>query len=77
MGSGILKVAGTGRRRVKFHNISLYFGIDIRQRGKTAPERGRRREKKLREVGVKGSGGRRFRPPLSASTLQRKRLSFG
>ena len=32
-GSGILKVAGTGRKRVKLRNISLYFGIDIRQTG--------------------------------------------
>ena len=33
MGSGIHKVAGTGRKHVEFHNISSYFRIDTRQRG--------------------------------------------
>ena len=35
-GSGILKVAGTGRKRVKFCNISLCFRIDIRQTGENS-----------------------------------------
>ena len=48
-GSGILKVAGTGRKRVKFCNISIYFGIDIRQRGGNGNGDGR-------EAGVKGTG---------------------
>ena len=49
-------VAGTGRKRVKFHNISLYFGIDMRQRGEKGYGKGR-------EAGVNGTGGGWFRPP--------------
>ena len=56
MGRRILKVVGTGRKRVKFRNISLYFGIDIRQTGENGYGKGR-------EAGVKGTGGGRFRPP--------------
>ena len=41
-GSGILKVAGTGRKRVKLRNISLYFGKDKQER--MATERGGRQE---------------------------------
>ena len=62
-GSGILKMAGTGRKRVKFRNVSLYFGIDIRQEERTSTESGGGREKKVREAGVRGTGGGRFRPP--------------
>ncbi len=32
-GSGILKVVGTGRKRVKFRNISLYFAMEMGQTG--------------------------------------------
>ncbi len=32
-GSGIFKVAGTGRKRVKFRNISLYFAMDMEHTG--------------------------------------------
>ena len=32
-GSGILKVAGTGRKRVKFCNILIHFRTDMREIG--------------------------------------------
>ena len=56
-GSGILKLAWTGRKRVKFCNISLYFGIDMRQRGENGYGKGW-------EAGVKGTESGRFRPPV-------------
>ena len=42
-------MAGTKRKRVKFHNISLYFGIDVRQTGENGYGKGQ-------EAGVKGTG---------------------
>ncbi len=55
VGSGILKVAGTGRKRVKFHNISLYSAIDMEQTRENSYEKGR-------EAGVDdmGSGRKRY-----------------
>ena len=41
----------TGRKRVNFRNISLYFGIDQRQRGGNGYGKGR-------DAGVKGTGSR-------------------
>ena len=35
-GSGILKVAGTGRDRVQFRNISFYLVMDIIQTGENS-----------------------------------------
>ena len=70
-GSGILKMAGTGRKRVKFRNVSLYFGIDIRQEERTSTERDGGREKKVREAGVQGTGGGRFRPPCPPPLIWR------
>ena len=32
-GSGILKVAGSGRNRGKLHNIAQYFAIEKARRG--------------------------------------------
>ncbi len=43
-GSGILKVARTGRKRVKFRNISLYFAMDMEQTGENSYGKGGRRE---------------------------------
>ncbi len=48
-GSRILKVAGTGRKQVKFRNISLYFAIDMEQTGEKCYGKGW-------EAGVKGTG---------------------
>ena len=45
---------GTGRKRVKFRKISLYFGIDMRQRGGNHYGKGR-------EAGIKGMGSGRKR----------------
>ena len=33
VGNGIPKVAGTGRKGEKFHDIALHFTIEIEQRG--------------------------------------------
>ena len=52
-GSGILKVAGTGRKRVKLRNISIYFG---RQTGEIFCYGYR----KGWEAEVKSTGGGRF-----------------
>ncbi len=69
MGSGILKVAGTERKQVKFRNISLYFAIDMEQTGEKSYGKGR-------EAGVKGTGGgskrygrREVQTPLSPPTI--------
>ena len=71
-GSGILKMAGTGRKRVKFRNVSLYFGKDIRQEERTSTESvGGGGEKKVREAGVQGTGGGRFRPPCPPALIWR------
>ncbi len=43
-GSGILTVAGTGRKQVKFRNVSLYFAMEWNKQGRTAIERYGRRE---------------------------------
>ena len=59
-GTGILKVTGTGRKQGKFCNISLYFGIHMRQEERTATEKGR-------EAGEKGTEGGRFRPPCPSA----------
>ncbi len=47
--SGIPKVVGTGRKRVKFCNILLYFAIDMGQRGENSCGKGQ-------EVGVTSAG---------------------
>ncbi len=65
-GGGIPRVAGTGRKRVKFHNISLYFAIDIGQREEN-------HYGKWREAGVKGTVGGRFRPPAPPPSFQDER----
>ena len=72
-GSGIPKVAGTGRKGEKFRNIAYYFTLEIEQRGGNPYRRGR-------EAGVKGTGGGSFRspclPPLNyfSFCVQYKRL---
>ena len=57
-GSGIPKVAGTGRKGEKFCNIAYYFTREMEQRGGNPYRRGW-------EKGVKGTGGGSFRPPIS------------
>ena len=43
-GSGIPKVAGSGRKREKLHNIAQYFAIEKMQRGWSQQIQGRVRE---------------------------------
>ena len=50
-GSRILKLVGPGKKRVKFLNISLHFGIDMRQIGENSYGKGQ-------EAGEKGTGSR-------------------
>ena len=55
-GSGIPKVAGSGRKREKLRNIAQYFAIEKMQRGGIQKIQGR-------EPGLKGTGSGRFKPP--------------
>ena len=56
-GSGIPKVAGSGRKREKLRNIAQYFAIEKMQSGAgEAKNTGR-------EPGLKGTGSGRFKPP--------------
>ncbi len=59
-GSGIPKVAGTGRKREDFRNISLYFATDMGQRDGN-------HHKKGQETEVKDTGSGIFRPPCPHS----------
>ena len=54
-GSGIPKVAGSGKKREKLRNIAQYFAIEKMQRGGS--------NKYGRESGLKGTGSGRFKPP--------------
>ena len=59
-GSGIPKVAGSGRRRAKLCNIAQYFAIEKMQRAGA---------KKYRAgTGIKGYGKREVQTPLSPPT---------
>ena len=42
--SGILKVAGSGRKKEKLHNIEQYFAIEKMQRGGSQQIQGRNRD---------------------------------
>ena len=44
VGSGFPKVAGSGRKRGKLHNIAQYFAIETMQRGGSQKIQGRNRE---------------------------------
>ncbi len=68
------KEAGRERKQAKFHNISLYFAIDMGQRGKTGFGKGR-------ELGVKNIGSKSIRHrkwevqnPFSPSTMNNNYL---
>ena len=51
-GSGIPKVAGSGRKRGKLHNIAQYFAIEKMQRGGSQKLRGGNQDlKRVREAG--------------------------
>ncbi len=54
-GSGISKVEGTRRKRVKFCNISLYFATEMGQREGNHSGKGR-------DAGIKCTGSGSFRP---------------
>ena len=56
-GSGIPKVAGSGRKREKLPNIAQYFAIEKMQRGGEP-------KNTEREPGSKGTGSGRFKPPF-------------
>ena len=43
-GSGIPKVAGSGRKREKLRNIAQYFAIEKMQRGRSQKIQGRNRD---------------------------------
>ena len=56
-GSGIPKVAGSGRKREKLRNIVQYFAIEkINAKGREPKNAGR-------EPRLKGTGSGRFKPP--------------
>ncbi len=55
VGSRIPKVAGTGRKQVKFCNVSLYFAIDMGQRG--VHHYGKGREAGVSGTAVQEAGG--------------------
>ena len=54
-GSGIPKVAGSGRKRGKLRNIAQYFAIEKMQRDQEPKNTGL-------EPGLKGTGSGRFKP---------------
>ncbi len=64
-GSGIPKVAGTGRKRVKFRNISLYFAIDMERTVENSYGKGWEAGVKGTEGGSKRYGRREVQTPLS------------
>ena len=50
-GSGIPKVAGSGRKRGKLRNIAQYFAIEKMQRGGSQKIQGGNRDYRVREAG--------------------------
>ena len=56
-GTGIPKVAGSGRKGEKLRNIVQYFAIDKNAKRREPTNTGR-------ELGVKGTGRERFKPPV-------------
>ena len=62
-GSGIPKVAGSGRKREELRNIAHYFAIEKMQRDGSQKNTGR-------EPGLKGTGSGRFKPPCPPPTTQ-------
>ena len=50
-GSGIPKVAGSGRKREKLRNITQYFAIKKMQRGGSQKIQGANRDERVREAG--------------------------
>ena len=50
-GSGILKVAGSGRKREKLRNIAQYFAIEKMQKGGSQNIQGGNRDYRVRKAG--------------------------
>ena len=61
-GSGIPKVAGSGRKRGRLRNIVQYFAIEKNAKGREPKNTGR-------EPGLKGTGRGRFKPPCPPPQL--------
>ncbi len=62
-------MAGNGRKRVKFPNVSLYFAIDLGQRGGHHYGKGREAGLKGTGNGSKRYGRREVQTPLSPPTI--------
>ena len=64
-GSGIPKVAGSGRKREKLRNIAQYFAIEKMQRDGSQKIQGGNRDYRVREAGG-------LNPPVPPTTLSTK-----